>query len=41
MEGALSGGSEGADSGSAGPSGFERSPAKHAFWVDVTLASGR
>ncbi len=41
MEGALGGGSENADLGSAGPSGFERSPAKHAFWVDVTLASGR
>lgn len=41
MEGAISSGSENADLGSAGPSGFERSPTKYAFWVDVTLASGR
>lgn len=41
MEGALRGGSEDADMGSSGPSGFERSPAKHAFWVDAILASGR
>lgn len=41
LEGALGGGSENADLGSGGPSGFERSPAKHAFWIDVTLASGR
>ncbi len=41
MEGAISGGSENADMGASGPSDFARSPAKYAFWIDVTLASGR